>query len=109
MKASLVVHRVTVSIEDNLGLILNSIDEASRRGSDLVMFSETTLTGLVNDDVPEHDVLLGTALSGTQVAWSVSERARRNPNRTRHTGGRDGFIMVAPSWRRVVHQKWSCL
>lgn len=67
MKASLVVHRVTASIEDNLGLILSSVDEASRQGSDLVMFSEAALTGLVNDDVPEHDVLLGTALHGAQV------------------------------------------
>jgi N-carbamoylputrescine amidase len=77
MKASLVVHRVTASIEDNLGLILNSIDDASGRGSDLVMFSETALTGLVNDDVPEHDVVLGAALCGEHVAM-VRQRAKAN-------------------------------
>ena len=77
MKASLVVHRVTPSIEDNLGLILSSIDQASRRGSDLVMFSETALTGLINDDVPEHDVRLGTALPGAQVDL-VCQHAKAN-------------------------------
>jgi N-carbamoylputrescine amidase len=77
MKASLVVHRVTASIEDNLGSILGSIDEASRRGSDLVMFSETALTGLVNDDVPEHDVLLGTALPSAHVDL-VRQHAKKN-------------------------------
>ena len=77
MKASLVVHHVTASIEDNLGLILSSIDQASRRGSDLVMFSETAITGLINDDVPKHDVRLGTALPGAQVDL-VCQHAKAN-------------------------------
>ncbi len=77
MRASLVVHQVTTSVEDNLGSILGSMAEASRRGSDLVVFSEAALTGLVNDDVPEHDVLLGAAVPGAEVDL-VRQHAKAN-------------------------------
>lgn len=76
MRVCLAVHRVSDSVERNLQEILAGVRAAARLGADLVMFSEAALTGLVNDDDPEHDAALGTPVRGPLVR-AVCDEARR--------------------------------
>lgn len=64
MKAALVVNRITNSIKDNINNIIFYINKAADKGADLVVFSETAITGLINDDNPEHDSTLGIPIPG---------------------------------------------
>lgn len=64
MRAALVVHYVGDDSERNLAAIVDWTARAANAGADLVLFSEAALTGLINDDDPEHDLALGQAIPG---------------------------------------------
>ena len=64
MKAALVVNRVLPDIDANLAAILNMANEAADAGTDLVVFPEAALTGLINNDEPSHDLPLGQVIPG---------------------------------------------
>jgi predicted amidohydrolase len=75
MKAALIIHRVVRDVGANLRTILRGIEEASAAGADLVLFAEATLTGLLNNDCPAHDLPLGSEVPGqltTQLASAAS-------------------------------------
>lgn len=62
MKVALVVNRVYENIEENIKNIVNYINEAADKGADLVLFPETAVTGIINNDEPEHDIKLGMSI-----------------------------------------------
>lgn len=64
MKVALVVHQVTGDIDSNLERIRQAVNEASGYGVDLVLFAEASLTGLINNDDPSHDIPLGMPIPG---------------------------------------------
>lgn len=77
MRVSLVVHRVNASAETNLETILQRVADAASAGSDLVMFSEAAITGLINDDNPSHDLALGTPVPGP-ISDQLGAHAQRH-------------------------------
>ncbi len=61
---ALAVPKLSLTIEDNLKTILTFAEKASNKGTDLVLFPEACLTGLINNDQPDHDLLLGQTVPG---------------------------------------------
>jgi len=64
MRVALVVNMTRSSPEANLAAMKDSICQAADGGADLVLFPEAALTGLINNDDPEHDLPLGEAVPG---------------------------------------------
>ncbi|MFD2079123.1 N-carbamoylputrescine amidase [Actinopolymorpha cephalotaxi] len=64
MQAALAVHRVVADQAANLTSITKLTREAAGKGADLVVFSETALTGFVGNDDPAHDRLLAQPIPG---------------------------------------------
>lgn len=64
MRAGLGVIRVGEDPAANLGAMARMAHDASRAGVDLLLFPEAALTGLINDDDPVHDLLLGQPIPG---------------------------------------------
>jgi predicted amidohydrolase len=58
MNAALVVLPVTADTATNLAVMVRYVHAAADAGAALVLFPEAALTGLINDDVPEHDLPL---------------------------------------------------
>lgn len=64
MQAALVVQRVTASREKNAATILRMAKDAAVSGARLVLFPEASLTGLINNEDPTHDLPLGEEIPG---------------------------------------------
>ncbi len=77
MRAALVVHRVLPDAGANLETVLKWIDQAAAAGARLVLFAEAALTGLINDDDPQHDLPLGQPIPGPVTAV-LGRRAEAN-------------------------------
>jgi len=75
MKATLVVVRVTENIETNFRHIVEAIHECPD-DTDLVLFPEAAITGLINNDDPLHDLPLGLSIPG-EFTHTLSEIAKR--------------------------------
>ena len=76
MRAALAVQRVATSPEQNLNELLRSMRRAAQRGAELVVFAEASFTGLANDDIPAHDLALGTPVDGPLVQGVCAEAGR---------------------------------
>jgi predicted amidohydrolase len=76
MRAALVVDRVRATVGGNLAAVEAACASAAARGAGLVLFPEAALTGLINNDDPEHDLRLGRSLTGPDVA-RIAGAARR--------------------------------
>jgi len=66
-KVALVVHKIRATLEDNIDSIKNAIHDAADNHADLVLFSETALTGLTNTDDPKHDITLGIEITSAII------------------------------------------
>ncbi|MCK4580732.1 MAG: carbon-nitrogen hydrolase family protein [Dehalococcoidia bacterium] len=64
MKAALVVPRLTAAVDANLATVERMAADAVSSGADLILLPEAVLTGLINDDVPSHDIQLGQTIPG---------------------------------------------
>ena len=64
MRAALVVNKVGPDRQTNLETILRMTEQAAMSGAELVLFPEAALTGLINNDDPEHDLPLGEPIPG---------------------------------------------
>lgn len=76
MKVALVVNKITEDVKVNLKNIVSYINKAADEKADLVLFSEAALTGLINDDNPEHDIKLGVNITG-DIVMELCEVARK--------------------------------
>ena len=76
MNANLVVNRVIQNIDTNLNTIQKMVNIAANSGADLVVFPEAALTGLINTDVPAHDLSLGQKIPGpiTQLLSKLTKK-----------------------------------
>jgi predicted amidohydrolase len=72
---ALAVSQVSADAAANLDTIVKMVHEAADAGADVVLFSETALTGLINNDDPAHDVPLGQPIPGpvTEVLAAVAQ------------------------------------
>lgn len=64
MKLALAVNYVGNDVSDNVRQMLALAEEAADAGAELVLFPEAATTGLINNDVPEHDLPLGVPIPG---------------------------------------------
>lgn len=76
MKVALVVNRILPDTDTNLTEILKLANEASDTGADLILFPEAALTGLINNDIPSHDLPLGQVIPGP-VTEVLSQLTRK--------------------------------
>lgn len=74
MRVALVALEILPEPAANLARMAAWANESADEGADLVLFPEASLTGLVNNDDPEHDLLLGTPIPGpaTEVLSRVA-------------------------------------
>jgi predicted amidohydrolase len=64
MKVAVVSHRIVEKVEKNITTMTGYIQKAVQQKADLVLFSETATTGLCNNDIPDHDLPLGSEIPG---------------------------------------------
>ena len=64
MRTALVVNKVGPDHQKNLDAILGLTEKAAMSGAELVLFPEAALSGLINNDNPEHDLPLGQTIPG---------------------------------------------
>jgi len=64
MKVALAVNRVTTDINANLISIVNTTHECANAGTDLIIYPEAAITGLINNDDPVHDLPMGQPIPG---------------------------------------------
>lgn len=76
MKVALAVNRVLLDIPANLSEIIDLAGNAADAGADLVVFPESALTGLINNDDPSHDLPLGQPIPG-DVTDVLAKLARK--------------------------------
>lgn len=76
MYVALAVHRVTRDRKDTLRRLVEHLHDAADRHADLVVFSETALTGFVATDNPISDLRLGEPIPGPTL--EVLAAAARN-------------------------------
>jgi len=76
MKAALATFRVLRNTDANLATMVRMTDDAADADADLVLFPEAAVTGLINNDDPEHDLPLGVAVPGpiTDELGAVARR-----------------------------------
>jgi predicted amidohydrolase len=75
MRAALIVNEVTADADANLSSILDWIGRAAESKADLALLPEAAVTGLINDDVSDHDLPLGREIPGpTTDALSATVR-----------------------------------
>jgi predicted amidohydrolase len=65
MKIALVVNLVVGDLDKNLTNILSKSHEAVNEGAEIILFPEAALTGLINNDDPEHDSLIAQTIPGS--------------------------------------------
>ena len=64
MKIALIVNRVTKNKEENFQRIIDLSNQAAQEEAKFLLFPETAITGLINNDDPNHDILLGEEIPG---------------------------------------------
>lgn len=77
MKIALAVPRLVKDINANINAINNLISEACLNGASLVLLPEATLTGLINNDVYEHDIKIALSINDKIVA-DLCAQAKNN-------------------------------
>lgn len=75
MRVALAVNRIGPDREANMQQILRLTAEAAAAGASLVLFPETAVTGLINNDDPAHDLPLGVPVPG-ELTGRLAEAAR---------------------------------
>jgi predicted amidohydrolase len=64
MNVSLVVHRVGADTAKNIERMDLAVTQSAKAGAHLVLFSEAATTGLILNDDPRHDLMLGEPVPG---------------------------------------------
>ncbi|ERI92360.1 hydrolase, carbon-nitrogen family [Clostridiales bacterium oral taxon 876 str. F0540] len=80
MRAALVVNKVVSDVSENMKNIIGYINKAADNNVDLVMFSETALTGFSMTDNPKEDIKLGVSIPGEETEKLCREAKKRNIN-----------------------------
>jgi len=75
MKIALIVPRLFEDISTNTTRISELISDACTGGAKLVLLPEATLTGLINNDVYEHDINIAISISD-KIITSFCDKAK---------------------------------
>ena len=75
MKVALVVNKITEDVDSNLKSISKLIQQVD--SCDLVLLPEAAITGLINNDTPKYDLLLGQPIPG-QITNQLGLIASKN-------------------------------
>jgi predicted amidohydrolase len=67
MKIALAVNFVTNDRDANIAEITRMVREAAGSGARLVIFGETAVTGMINNDDPDHDLPTGDTIPGPTI------------------------------------------
>ncbi len=75
MKIALANFEITDSIPKNIRTIIQLIETAAVNNADMIVFPEDCVTGLRNNDNPEHDIKLGLTIRSVEIL-TIRELAR---------------------------------
>ena len=75
MKIALASFEIADNISKNIKTIMQFIETASANNADMIIFPEDCVTGLRNNDNPEHDIKLGLTIRSTEIL-TIRELAR---------------------------------
>ncbi|MBN2790093.1 MAG: carbon-nitrogen hydrolase family protein [Candidatus Delongbacteria bacterium] len=75
MKIALANFEIGTNIQKNIKTILQLIRVAASNKADMIIFPEDSITGLRNNDDPEHDIKLALTIRSTEIL-TVRELAR---------------------------------
>jgi predicted amidohydrolase len=76
LHAALVVNSVTAHWSNNLANAVKMIQKAAEKGSNLVLLGEMAVTGMVNNDIPLHDLPYAETITGP-ITKKFSETASK--------------------------------
>lgn len=78
MHSALIVNPVTPNIDTNLATVISMAHEAADNSAELVLFPEAAVTGLINNDNPEHDLPFGQIIPGplTDILSDLAEKRK---------------------------------
>lgn len=76
MRVALAVPRQLPTPSESLVVMLKQVGKAATLNANLIVFPEASLTGLVNNDDPRHDLSLGVTIPGkeTGILAAAAER-----------------------------------
>lgn len=77
MKAALIVPKLLPDFQTNLETIQRMANNAVNSGAKLILFPEASITGLINNDDPVHDLPLGQEIPGP-ITNKLSSFCRQN-------------------------------
>jgi len=111
MKIALAAPRITRDMESNVRNIEKQIAKAHEGGASFILFPETTLTGLINNDDYEHDIKLAVSIDG-DIMLRICNAAKEkgiwvcfgffeNNNGCIH----DSAVLINPAGDIVLHQR----
>jgi predicted amidohydrolase len=118
LRAALAVNYVTSDFKANLASIGALAAQAASQGAELVLFPETAVTGLINNDDPGHDLPLGRPIPGA-LTGDLGKLARElsiylGIGLFEREGRKlfDSAILISPSGRillkhRRLHPGWT--
>jgi len=75
-RAALIVNPVTLDAAKNLKTILGMLDGAAQQGAKLALLGEMAATGMLNNDDPVHDLVLGQPIPGPVTDTLCTAAAR---------------------------------
>lgn len=64
MRTALIINRVYPHRQQNLETIRSMVQKATSTGAEFILFPEAAFTGLINNDIPTHDLPLGVTIPG---------------------------------------------
>ena len=67
MKYAIVVPKVDTSITHNIDTINQYVEEAAADDAEFIIFPETSLTGFISDDNPEHDYKYAVSIDSSYI------------------------------------------
>ncbi|MCL2378584.1 MAG: carbon-nitrogen hydrolase family protein [Defluviitaleaceae bacterium] len=77
MKIALIVPRILKDINTNITKINELISDACTGGAKFILLPEATITGLINNDVYEHDISIAISISD-KIITNFCEKAKIN-------------------------------
>jgi len=105
VRIALAVPRQSPTPSRSLATILKQVKRAKARAADLIVFPEASLTGLVNNDDPRHDLGLGVTIPGKETDILTAAARREGVwialGMFEHKDSRlyDTALLIAPSGR----------
>jgi predicted amidohydrolase len=111
MKIALAINLVENDRTENMKRIRQMATEASKAGANIILFGETAITGMINNDCPTHDLPLSDTIPGesTEIMaqLAVELKVWIAIGLLEHDSGKlyDSAVLLSPDGRIVLEYR----